>query len=139
MAYFLRLQASIERSWYAAILREHDTEPIELLGGATKAMMGVWLLLPMESFASSRSFSALVVLPEWAWGSFLLLVGVCHLVALHDGNRAWRRRAAFVGFLVWCSFGIVFVWNNPPAIGWVMFMAAGLAQLWANLRLGRPA
>lgn len=138
MAYLRTLRDSIRASWYGAILAEHDTEPVELMGGGTKVMMGVWLLLPFQSFTSSPTFAALAVLPEWVWGTFLLCVGVFHLAVLRNGDRDWRKWAALIGFLIWVSFGTVFVWTNPPAIGWIMFMSVGGVQMWASLRLGTP-
>lgn len=136
MRWCMALRANIQRSWWGLILAEHDTEPVELIGGGTKVLMGCWLLLPWTSFTSSPTFATISVLPEWVWGLFLLCLGVFHLGALHSGKRGWRQGAAFVGFLVWCSFGTVFVWANPPAIGWIMFMSVGLAQMWASIRLG---
>jgi uncharacterized membrane protein HdeD (DUF308 family) len=133
------LRDTIKHSWWGAILAEHDTEPVELIGGGTKVAMGVWLLLPLQSFSSSPTFAALAILPEWVWGLFLLCVGIFHLAALHNGHRGWRKWAAVVGFLVWFSFGTVFVWTNPPAIGWIMFLAIAAAQMWASIRLGSPA
>lgn len=133
------IRDAIKHSWWGAILAEHDTEPMELIGGGTKVLMGCWLLMPWTSFTSSPTFATVSIFPEWAWGIFLLIVGMLHLAALRADHRVWRQRAAFVGFLVWCSFGTVFVWANPPAIGWIMFMSVGLAQMWASIRLGMPA
>lgn len=135
----MALRSSIQTSWWGLILADHDTEPVELIGGATKVAMGVWLLMPLRSFASSPTFVTLNLLPEWVWGLFLLALGLLHLAALHNGYRPWRKWSALIGCLVWCSFSIVFVWANPPAIGWIMFMSVGLAQMWASVRLGMPS
>src|SRR5688572_6041806 len=134
MHFLTALRDTIRRSWWGRILAEMDTEPVELMGGGAKIVMGVWLLLPFQSFTSSPTFAALSVLPEWLWGTFLLCVGLFHLAALRDGYRGWRKWAALVGFLIWVSFGTVFVWTNPPAIGWVLFMSVGGAQMWASIR-----
>jgi hypothetical protein len=126
-------------SWWGLILREHDTEPAELSGGALKVAIGLWLLLPLDTFESSRSFEALTILPEWAWGTLLLCIGVFHIGVLRLGDRDWRQRAALFGFLVWFSFAVVFVTTNPPGIGWLAFLMAGLAQMWCSIRLGHGA
>lgn len=135
----MALRNSIQTSWWGAILAEHDTEPVELIGGATKVAMGIWLLLPFETFLSSPTFVTIGAFPEWAWGGFLLVVGTFHLAALHDGRRGWRKWASLIGFLVWFSFAVVFVVTNPPAIGWIMFLSVAFAQMWASIRLGMPA
>lgn len=134
----MALRDTIQASWWGLILAEHDTEPVELIGGGTKTLMGVWLLLPWKTFAGSASYLVLSVLPEWLWGSFLLAVGLLHLTALYSGNRRARKYASFAGFLVWASFGTVFLWANPPAIGWIMFLSVAAAQMWASIRLGTP-
>ncbi len=135
----MAMRGAAQHSWWGLILAEHDTEPVELMGGATKVIMGIWLLLPLESFGSSPSFSTLAVFPEWAWGAFLLVVGLLHLSALHDGRRPWRSWASGVGFVVWFSFAVVFLTSNPPAIGWIMFLSVAFAQCWASVRLSMPA
>lgn len=127
------------RAWWSLILAEHDTEPAELSGGVMKALIGGWLLLPMDTLASSPTFAALTILPEAVWGGTLAVLGGYHLAALRSGERDRRRQAATVGYLVWFSFAVVFVTTNPPAIGWIAFMMAGLAQLWVSVRLGRRA
>jgi hypothetical protein len=126
-------------SWWAAILLEHDVEPAELSGGLMKLFIGIWLLLPLDTFDSSPTFAALAIMPEWLWGVALVTLGSAHLAALHTGHQDRRRNAATVGYLVWFSFAVVFVTTNPPAIGWIAFMMAGLAQLWVSVRLGRRA
>lgn len=107
------------------------------MGGLLKIVVGVWLLLPWDTFASSSTFRVIGVAPEWAWGTVLFLVGSGHLVVLRDGSRTGRRRASLIGFLFWFSLGSVFVFSNPPALGWLLFMMSALGQGWAWIRLGR--
>jgi hypothetical protein len=133
------LRDAIKHSWWGVILAEMDTEPVELIGGGTKVLMGLWLLLPLESFTSSPSFVAISIFSEWLWGLVLLVVGIAHLAALHNGNREWRQWASLIGFLIWFSFAVVFVVANPPAIGWIMFLSVAFAQMWASVRLGMAA
>jgi hypothetical protein len=127
------------RTWWALILRDHDTEPAELSGGLLKVAIGVWLLLPMDTIGSSPTFSALSILPEWTWGMMLTALGSWHLFVLRDGDRTRRRTASTVAYYFWFSLAILFVSTNPPAIGWLAFLVAGLAQLWASVRLARTA
>lgn len=126
-------------AWWTLILAEHDTEPAELSGGFMKVAIGAWLLLPFDTFESSPTFAVFSILPEWLWGGSLMALGAGHLMALRSGNVDQRRHAATIGYLVWFSFAMVFVFTNPPAIGWLAFLTAGLAQLWCSLRLGRRA
>lgn len=124
-------------AWWSLILAEHDTEPAELSGGLMKVAIGFWLLLPWSTFESSPTFAVFSILPEWVWGCSLLALGLAHLLSLRSGNIDRRRHGAMVGYLVWFSFAVVFVATNPPAIGWIAFLIAGLAQLWCSLRLSK--
>lgn len=137
MRWFRALIERLSAAWWTLILAEHDTEPAELSGGLLKMAIGLWLLLPFDTFGSSPTFAALSILPEWLWGVTLIGLGTFHLLALQGGNRDQRRHAATIGYLVWFSFAVVFVATHPPAFGWIAFMVAGLAQLWCSLRLGR--
>jgi hypothetical protein len=135
----MAVRDTIQRSWWGRILAEHDTEPVELIGGGTKVLMGLWLLLPWQTFAMSDSYDSIRIIPEWIWGTFLLTVGLLHIAALHSGHRTWRKWAALVGFLIWSCFGLVLGWANPAAIGWMLFLSVGASLMWASIRLGMPS
>ena len=139
MSILRSLRECLRSSWWGKILAEHDTEPAELSGGLMKILIGLWLLLPFETFESSPTFAVFSILPEWLWGGALIAIGAGHVSALRSGDLDQRRHAATIGYLVWFSFSVVFVWTNPPAIGWIAFLIAGLAQLWCSLRLGGRA
>lgn len=138
MRRLVMIRDQIKGSWWGMILAEHDTEPVEMAGGLLKVSIGFWLLLPFDTFGSSPTFRALAVMPEWLWGSSLIVVGLLHLHALMDGDRRRRWRGSMVGFVVWFAMAFVFVATNPPALGWIAFMGAALGQMWASLRLGGP-
>lgn len=128
----------LEESWWGLIFRDMDTEPTEFAGGLLKILVGAWLLVPFDTFHSSPTFAALTVLPEWAWGAALAWLGTWHLVALRRGGRTQRRDACTVGWIVWFSFATLFVYTNPPALGFLPVLVIGLGQLWASIRLGEP-
>lgn len=137
MRWLLSWLDRLARSWFGLILAEHDTEPAELSGGLLKVAIGFWLLLPMDTIGSSPTFAALAILPEWLWGAMLVTLGAWHLLVLRMGRRRERQRAATVAYYFWFSLAVLFVSTNPPSIGWLAFLVAGLAQLWASIRLGR--
>lgn len=126
---------SIKRSWWGRILAEHDTEPAEFRGALLKLLMGFWLVLPLDSFQSSRTFATLSFMPEFVWGWLFLILGALKLYYLRQGSWKSRGTMAFIGFLVWFSLGLVFVSTNPPALGWIMFMLAAAEQGWCCIRL----
>ena len=130
-----RFRDAIKRSWYGAILRDHDTEPTELAGGLMKVVLGAWLLVPLETFGSSESWAVIQLIPETALGAALLAVGAGHLAALRDGRYRWRYAASLLGFVVWFTFGASFWVANAATVGVPIFMLAAFGQGWTAIRL----
>lgn len=126
----------LTRCWWARILAEHDTEPIELQGATLKILLGFWLLLPWDSFDASPTFRYLDAIPETAWGTFLLITGFIHWYTLRSGYREMRRVSCLLGFLVWFALTVVFLVANAPAIGFAAFFVVALGQGWSYIRLG---
>ena len=129
----------ITQTWYARILAEHDTEPVELFSGTLKAVIGLWLILPFETLRSGGdgAFDRLEIGPEWLWGSIFLALGGGHLLAVRDGSRGWRRAASMTAFGVWFGLASLALWANPYALGFPFFLLLSVQQAWAYLRLGR--
>lgn len=123
------------RFWWATILASCDTEPVELGGGLLKIALGFWLLLPFDSFASSPSFVDLAVIPEPLLGAVILAFGCFHLYALRGGCPRLRRTASLAGFLIWFTLAGTVLLTNPPAMGWITFLAAACGQAWCYIRL----
>ena len=130
-----RLLRALRGSWWGQILAEHDTEPTELAGGLLKVVIGGWLLLPLQPFEASATFTQLDVLPEWAWGLALLAVGCGHLWAVWDGYVPWRRAASMLGFCVWFTLAVLAGWFNLAGLGLPLFALLAAGQGWAYVRL----
>lgn len=136
MSALTSLRLWIWRSWWGRILAEHDTEPTELRGGFLKVLVGLWLILPFQTFSGSPSFGVISVIPENLWAIFLVVIGIGHLMALANGEPNWRRWSALVGCFVWSAMGITFLWANPAGIGSMLFLVAGIEQGWVYSRIG---
>ena len=126
---------SMKHSWWGKIVAEHDTEPEELKGGTINVGAGIWLLLPFNTYASSPTFYAMVILPEVIWGLLFLLLGTLHLMVLRRGDYYLRSKFSFISFILWGALGIVFMLSNPPAFGWLFFMYVSIGQGWCTIRL----
>ena len=123
-------------SWWGRILAEHDTEPTELGSAFLKVLLGVFLLLPLDTFGSSTVYDFLGLLPEVFWGALLLAVGLLHLAALRTGHWSWRHYMALAGFVVWSCFGISFLLGNRASTGDVVYFLAAVGMGWVYVRLG---
>lgn len=128
----------VRASWWGLILTEHDTEPTELFGGLLKIGLAIILVMPLNTFGSTRVYGMLSVLPEGIWAALLLLAGTLHLRAVRTGRRSLRRTMALVGFLIWFTWSISFIEGNPANTGGVVYFLCALMQGWVYARLGRP-
>lgn len=137
MPWLRALPEWLRETWWGAILREHDTEPVELSGGLLKVTIALWLLMPVQSLGPA--FGIVSMIPEVWWAVFLLVVGAGHLAALRNGHVAWRRWGSLIGFFVWCSLAITLVVNGAVGLTPLLFLGAGLSQAWAYVRLGSLA
>lgn len=138
----LSTMQKLRLTWWGKILAECDTEPTELImGGFLKWSVGTWLFLPLDSFASSPTFSTLRELgqefPEYFVAIALMSLGAAHMLILRNGNRTLRKYASFIGALIWFSLAFTFIWSNPAAFGAMLFLAAAICQGWCYIRLGR--
>lgn len=128
----------IRHSWWGKILAEHDTEPTEVASGVMKVGLGLFLLLPGQTF-TNPVYALLAALPEPLWGGILVVLGVVHILAVRDGSRVWRRRMALAGFLMWCLFTLSFALGNILNTGCVVYGLLAFGQGWCYIRLGRRA
>lgn len=134
-----RLWTWIRYSWWGQILAEHHTEPTELImGGFLKCIVGIWLLLPMNSFAASPTFASLIPIPEIGVALFLMTFGILHITSLKAGDTYWRMRSSQGGAIIWFALSFSFIVLNPPAFGAMLFLTAAISQTWCYVRLSHP-
>lgn len=137
---WMRWRDGLASSWWGLILAEHDTEPMELLGGAAKLLLGAHLLAPWQTFVGNvHLYADMAALPEWAWGTALVALGIGHLGALRNGDYGWRRWSSFAGFLVWASLGATFLHTQPTALIGPTLLVFAAGQGWCYVRLGEPS
>jgi hypothetical protein len=134
-----RVRRLVTRSWWWPIVREHDTEPAELLGAILSTIWGLWLLSPMHTFRSSAAYNDLALIPEWLLGSTLLVVGINAGLALRSGGVRSRRRSAILMFGSWFAIAAAFAHSDITNTGVVVYGVVTLAAGWVYVRLGVPS
>ena len=118
-----------------------DPGPLEWLMGTLKAVWGLWLILPTRTFAASPAAYrlALSVMPEWAWGLLMVVIGASQLAAWYADDRRGRFLAACAGTSFWFGFGSL-MWggdHRSAALAFQGTLAAfqGLTAVWLYQRL----
>lgn len=75
---------------------------------------GLWLLLPVNSFANSVSYEAMAeLLPEWAWGVLFLTAGGVMLTGVLKRRRVWQEQGVFALCVLWAI-----VFGSMAAVNW---------------------
>ena len=117
-------------------MRTVSTRSLEVQNGWSAAMVGLFLMLPVETFSTASGYTVFLKsgLPEPFWGALFLVLGVLQLVAAFQ-NRVIPRRIA--ASLLACLFGVyvaAIAVGNPAsaAIPFVLPMVVG--QVWAFYR-----
>lgn len=84
----------------------------EWVGALAFILAGVGLLHPFGAFENNAAFDLFRWAPEWAWGMFLLSVGLLRVIGLIINGRrkkatSWVRYvSAFISFMVFFGFSI---------------------------------
>jgi hypothetical protein len=101
--------------------------------------VGLWLLLPFDTFASNPAYGRMAsFLPEWAWGGALFIVGISQVLAtaLPDARSLSIRRVTnWLMMVIFLSMAFTFGMYNIFSTGVPSYGIVGLAELFIFIRL----
>lgn len=104
--------------------------------GASLAI-GVWLLLPLHTFANPAYRVMAWLAPESVWGLLLFFFGMAHLLVVRQGNPHRRMVFAFGGVLKWTALTVLIGWGFPASIGVPVFSTFAFANAISYIQLLR--
>lgn len=116
--------------WWGA-----DSRGVEALSAMVAWYWGVLLLLPVRTFAASRSYDAMAaVAAEWVWGLMICAVALTQSLAMCGGVKFFRYPGAVLAFITWAGVAFLFGASNPAthAVGIYSILAA--FNLWVLAR-----
>ena len=128
--------------WRVYSLFLMPTRSMELLSGVEAAVLGIFLLLPYHTFASSPLYSAMAgLLRENTWGVLLIAVGLVQLAGVigwwmtEQQAHLWRKWSALlmVAMYSFLASGFALVTIYTTAVPTYSLFA--LSQFWAYLNL----
>lgn len=99
------------------LLLRRDIHLIELIFGSSSVLWGTFLLLPIDTFASTPSFRTMATFPEWAWGFCLALLGILQFMGATYDQARIRQAAAFGLIALWGFVAISLLLANPASTG----------------------
>jgi hypothetical protein len=104
---------------------------------------GIVPLLPGDTLASARAYSALTVVMRLAFGSYaetgcgllFLAFGLFQFVAYVAGWLHLRMLAAQLGALIWFFVGVMVFLADRHSPDWSAYLLLGVFLSWARIRL----
>lgn len=102
---------------------EIGTELDELFGAIWAMALGLWLGLPLESFANVRAFQVLNSISVeglWAWA--LLAYAAWRFDAILMNRARCRHRATLLGVTLWSTLAVFLMLGNIASPGGILFL-----------------
>lgn len=124
---------------WAKLSESYRAKRLEWFFAALLMFLGVWLLLPFETFASSPTY---LMMARWAdettWGLAFFAAGWVRLVIIVINGAWWRTAffravAAFYSLFFWLSLFVGILAANPESLG-MMYGLVFAAEV-SNMRL----
>jgi len=113
--------------------------PLEVFTAVPAILWGFWLLLPLDTFSASLTYTVMAsVASELAWGLYFLLVGVLQILAIHGIILRWRRAMAVVSLFSWTFMDLGFWLSGSASAAAVVYLSFVLAAIWLVVLLYRP-
>lgn len=98
------------------ILFQYDWEVVEIQCAFFKIGWGIWLLLPFHTFGGASYRGLATVMPEVAWGIFILFIGIVHFRAVFSKHLWFRKLMIFSGFSFWLYMALIFSLNKVESL-----------------------
>lgn len=113
------------------IITNTNPAPLETILSFESVLLGMWLLLPMNTFSTANTFKMLAVWPgELAVGSILVCLGLARAYALVLKKTRLRWNIAVVGMVVWSYIDLSFFISNPASTAVVTYFVFVILSAW---------
>lgn len=135
-------QEQIQRGFWKLLqsrineLLQSDVEWAEIVSILGALIWGIVLMLPFDTFSTSKTYNLISFLPEWLWSVAFLTFFVCQSGAILYANIVWRVRMVIVGAIVWATICSMAVGANPVSTAY-FYLIPTLGCVWAFARLSR--
>lgn len=117
-----------------------DPDYTELWSGGLTLTIGLFLLLPIETFSTRNVYSVLEgTFPEPIWGVVFCIVGAVKILCYLVGNFSQRRACLAVMAILWTYVTTVLLsawYDHPWSVAPIFFVFVTLAIIWAFVRVG---
>jgi hypothetical protein len=95
------------------------SKKLEFISALQIFLWGLWLLLPFDSFASSKIFMNLEkIAPEWAWGFAAVVIGASWVFCR---NLKIRSLFALLTIMFWSVITLTYMQSNFMSTATVVY------------------
>ena len=113
-----------------------DPTTTELFTGMLAVSWGLLLILPIDTFGSTKNYTTMEVLaPEMVWAALMFAVGLIQVAAVIYGKVKARKIPAMMSTMLWIFITFMFVSANPASASIAAYAVVSLFSIWTYLRL----
>lgn len=111
-------------------------ESMEIILALHSIALGAYLLLPFNTFGSSRSFVIMAAIaPEWVWGGLIFALGTVLFVAVLVGSVQWRLRILILLAHIWLVIALALIVANYESVAVISYVFFSIIYIATYLRL----
>lgn len=120
----------ILRHW----LFEVDTTSMELFSAVELMVLGMFLLLPINTFGTSSVYDFIFrIAPEETWGIVMLAVGFMQIYGLNTPPKGIRRTTSIIAACIYGLWAGGLIISNWASTATVTYSLLTLSMIWANV------
>jgi hypothetical protein len=95
-----------------------DKKHLEFLPAVFELLWGLWIINPWENtFAITSAYRIMAgVMPEWAWGALLLVLGIIQLIVIFRGTLHMRAISSVTCLFIFLSLALLIFFGNPASV-----------------------
>lgn len=113
-----------------------NSRPLEFILAIQAILYGGWLLLPIDTFNVSPTFSIMKgIAPEYVWGVVIFGVGVIQFFGLFTENILARRVLGFMDLFLWLMVDLALWLASTSSLAPIFISTSVVAAVLINISL----
>lgn len=138
----MKMEQVPQKTWQQQLVQrvndllDSDVEWAEIVSIFGGIIWGIVLLLPGNTFATSKAYNLISFWHEDVWAVLFLIFATVQAIGLLSNRLRWRMRCAALGAVVWAFVCSMLVISNPISTAY-FYVVPCIGCLWALARLAR--
>lgn len=111
------------------------TRGIAFILGMGLLCYGIWLILPLDSFANPAYALMATLATKHVWGAIFTFSGSALMYGVFTKSEEWIQRGAWLGFFLWTIIAILGIFTVPMAPVHIVRMTIALMHAWVYIQV----